>query len=172
MTDTILYLCLARLDGVDRIFAWASGDDSPDEIVVDDAGNICTFESQQDARAAFQLKGRIVSPNEPVSYDFDSIVEWCKSTAPVSDCEQLLNVWNMLTDLPGETSLFRAADMRAKNLYDKLFWATNPPALTPPGEQFIPTWNASEADDIKRLLLLGIAEFRGRVAPASPRQTS
>ena len=35
--------------------------------------------------------------------------------------------------------------------------------ITPPGEHFTPTWSPRETAAIKRLLLLGVAEFRGRL---------
>jgi hypothetical protein len=162
MSDTVVYLCIARLGGTDRIFLWESGD-APDRIVVNDVGLIPTFPSEDAAREAGQSGERVVSSERPPLYDFDAIQGWCESNADVLDCSALMNAWNMLGDLPHRESLFTGADTRANHIYEKLFIGCNLPAVTPPGEHFAPTWSASETADLKRLLLLGLAEFRARV---------
>lgn len=78
-------------------------------------------------------------------------------------CSPLLNVWNLITDLPGHATLFDHADARATAIYDKLFWGCNVPAMTPAGEHFTPSWSSSELAALKHLLLLSIAELRARL---------
>jgi hypothetical protein len=169
MAQTVLYLCVARIDGSDVTFAWASGGADADRVVLTNSGAILTFESPQAARAALLAERHAVAADEPAFHDFDELLRWCKSSAGISSagissCPGLLRLWNLLADLPREGSLFGAAETRARRAYDKLFWGSNHPAITPPGEHFTPTWTALETAKIKRLLLLGVAEFRGRLA--------
>lgn len=163
MSDAVRYLCAARLDGTDRYFLWESGDDAPDRVVLDDAGFVLTFPGEQAAREAPSVESEAVSPEQTAVYDLDAIETWAKSTAEVRDCSELLNAWNLFGDLPRGENLFGEAAARANLVYDKLFWGCNLPAMTPPGEHYVPIWSASETAALKRLLMLGLAEFRGRI---------
>jgi hypothetical protein len=132
-------------------------------VVVDDKGFVLSFSSVAAAMEAARASGWNVDSEEPSAYDVDGIEQWCRSDAGVRDCNELLNVWNLLVDLPGGENLFRAADARARGLYDKLFRACNLPSMTPAGEHYEPVWTASETAALKHLLLLGMAEFRARL---------
>ena len=111
---------------------------------------------------AGHVNGWNISSEEPSTYEIDRIEQWCRSDAGVRDCRELLNVWNLLVDMPSAESLFRAADARALSLYDKLFRGCNLPSITPAGEHYEPVWTPSETAALKHLLLLGLAEFRAR----------
>lgn len=161
MTDAVRYLCIVRLDETDRVLVWEGEDPGPARVVVDDNGFIVVFASEVQARQA--AASWSISPDEATLYDFDAIEKWCRSDAGIRDSLQLLNAWNFLVDLPNGDSLFRAADARSLGLYDKLFRSCNLPAITPPGESFVPTWTASETAGLKHLLLLGLAELRARI---------
>jgi hypothetical protein len=163
MSGTILYLCIVRLDGVERVLSWESYDGTPDQVTLDDEGMILAFPSEQIARNAHQLTGRLVSADAPAIYDFDATLDWCKSDAEVRDCRPILDIWNLLSDLPHDRNLFAGSDGHANDVYEKLFFGCNLPAITPPGEQYEPTWSRSETAEIKRLLILGLAEFRARL---------
>jgi len=104
-------------------------------------------------------------------YDFDRVRTWCD--APVAagvECRAFLDVWNFLDDLSGlpadadtpYTRLSRAA----AGSYDKLFWANNLPAVTPPGEHFDPSWSPEELTAIRGVFEAGLdvlaSELAGR----------
>jgi len=162
MSGAVRYLCIARLRGAERVFLWEDEDGGASRVIVDDEGFVVSFASVAEVAAAGQVNGWNISSEEATTYDIDAIEEWARSDAPVGDCRQLLNVWNLLIDLPGAENLFRAADARALGLYDKLFRGCNLPAMTRPGEKYEPVWTASETSALKQLLLLGIAELRAR----------
>ncbi len=162
MRETVRYLCSARLDGVRRIFLWDSGDDGADQVVVDDKGKVLEFPSESAARDSRPPAGHVLSSEPATHYDFDAIQAWCASTTDTLDCATLLNAWNLLGDLPHAENLFTWADVRAKGVYDKLFFGCNLPAITPQGEHYVPKWSSSEIAALKRLLRLGLAEFRAR----------
>jgi hypothetical protein len=159
VSERIRYLCIARLGGSARVFCWDSGGDAADAVVLGDAGVIQTFGSEADARQAAHAA---MSPEAPAHYDLDALEAWCKSTDTVHSCSELLDAWNLFGDLPRAESVFAKADSGATPLYDKLFHGCNLPAMTEPGEHYTPTWSASELAQLKRALLLGLAEFRAR----------
>jgi hypothetical protein len=162
MSEAVRYLCVARLSGDERVFLWKGEDPGPAGVVVDDKGFVLSYSSDAAAIEAALANGWNVATEEPTAYDIDAIERWCRSDAGVRDCTELLNAWNLFTDLPGGENLFRAADARALALYDKLFRACNLPSMTPPGEHYEPVWTSSETTALKHLLLLGMAEFRAR----------
>jgi hypothetical protein len=156
------YLCVARLDETERVFLWEGEDPGPARLVVDDGGFVLSFASIAAALEVGKANAWNISSEEPAAYDIDGIEQWCRSDAGIRDCNQLLNAWNLLVDLPGGENLFRAADARALGLYDKLFKGCNLPSMTPAGEHCEPVWTASEMAALKHLLLLGMAELRAR----------
>jgi hypothetical protein len=158
MTNDSRYVCMARLDGAERWFFWDRGDETPDRVVVDGAGSIVCFRSERDARTS----SSDVSPERAAIYDLDTIEAWCRSNSGAVDCPVLLNAWNLFGDLP-RGHLFDAADARATGVYDKLFFGCNLPAVTPPGEHYVPTWTPAELHELKRVLLLGLADVRARL---------
>jgi hypothetical protein len=162
MSAAVRYLCSVRLDGVHRIFLWESGDDGFDQVVLDDKGMVLEFPSESAAREFRPPPGHVLSSEPATHYDFDTVLSWCGSATDTLDCATLLNAWNLLGDLPHVENLFAWADVRAKGVYDKLFFGCNLPAITPKGEHYVPTWSASEITALKRLLRLGLAEFRAR----------
>jgi hypothetical protein len=163
MSDVERYLTVARLDAVDRVFFWERWTDPPDRIVLDDAGMVLAFPSEQAAREAAAGKSPELSVEEGSVYDLDTVDAWCKSSDTIGDCAHLLDAWNLLADLPRYASLFTAADARLTAVYDKLFRGCNLPATTPDGEHYVPVWTASETAALKHMLLLGLAELRARL---------
>jgi hypothetical protein len=149
---------VARVDGRDRYFLQESIDEVPDRVVLDRDGFVLSFPSETAAREAGEL-----CPEEVSVYDLDALEAWCKSADEVGECSVLLAAWNLLNDLHVGDGLFVRAEARATATYDKLFWGSNLPAMTPPGEHYTPSWSASELAALKHVLLLGLAELRGRL---------
>lgn len=163
MSEVIRYLCVARMNGADRVFLWEGEDPGPAHVVVDEEGFVWSFPTTAAAREAAAAQRWHVSSEEPSVYDTDGMERWCRSDADVLDCRELLNAWNLFVDLPDGENLFRAADARALGVYDKLFGGCNLPSMTPLGEQCEPAWTTPETTALKHVLLLGLAEFRARL---------
>jgi hypothetical protein len=164
MSEAIRYLCVARLCGQETFFFWESRADALGRVVLDEAGFVLAFPSELEARNAVSAT-HTVSTESPAFYDFDAVKAWCVSDNQSFDCSEMLNVWNMLTDVPlVRESLFLALDSRANTIYDKLFYSCSVLPTAPEGEHRIPDWNTSEINALKRLLLLGLSEFRARIA--------
>ena len=161
MYDLARYVCIARLDQHDVVFLWETGDDAPDRVVLDETGAIVTFADEHAARQS-GTETLPVTEGQVTRYDLDALEAWCRSVAPIGECSPLLNAWNLFGDLP-KSDLYEAVNEGATPIYDKLFWGCNLPAMTPPGEHYVPTWTETETATLKRLLLLGVAEFRARL---------
>lgn len=163
MSEVVRYLCVARLNGAEHVLLWEDDDSGPSRVVVDEEGFVRSFPTAAAAVAAAAADGWTVSPEDASTYDLDAIEAWCRSSADVQGCIELLNTWNLLVDLPDGENLFRAADARALGLYDKLFGGCNLPSMTPPEAHYEPLWTAPETAALKHVLLLGLAEFRARL---------
>jgi hypothetical protein len=161
-SESVVYLCRGRLDGRDFIFFWKS--DKSDAVLTDNVGAILAFSSEAEAREQAQRRIGVVAPEPAPMYDFDRVREWCVSVDTTVDCHLLLDTWNILSDVPHQRSLFDEADARVDVIYEKLVIGCEIPALTVSGKSSPPSWSASEIAALKRLLLLGINEFRSRVS--------
>jgi len=162
VSEAVRYLCVARLNGIDRVFLWEGHEPGPSRVVVDAGGLIRSFPTAAAAAEAVALEQWNVSPEDPQLYDLDRIEGWCRSEAAVRDFSELLSGWNLLLDLPDGENVFRAADARARGLYDKLFKSCNLPSMTSSAGHVEPTWTQSETAALKHVFLLGLAEFRSR----------
>jgi len=167
MSPRVYHVCGVRLDGRELLFLWFTNDrDGIEEI---SPGQIRTFPSAESARTWARQGGVTVAADPTVWYDLQEIAQWCgRPTAEGIDCARFLDVWNLLGDLSSDsTSIFRGADRRGKAVYDKLFFGTNLPSVTPPGEAYSPAWSEADVRELARVLQLGLAEFRDRLPAAA-----
>jgi hypothetical protein len=169
MTAAHRYLCIARLDGIDRVFLWEGEDPGPARVVVDDEGFAIPFPTEAEARSVAEEWA--LSPDSATFYDLDGIDRWCHSQEGIREYTDLLDAWNLFVDLPKGDDLFRAADRRALLLYDKLVKSSRLPTLTAAGDNAPPSWSTAEIAALKRLLLLGLAEFRARLRAPDTEQS-
>jgi hypothetical protein len=155
------YPCRVRLDDETRFVAWYTAD--LDGFLREPDGRLVVVGSV----AALPVP---LASAEPVGYDFDRIRAWCADPAAAKvDCRAFLDAWNFLDDLTGlhaeaDTPYTRLSRTSA-DVYDKIFWANNLPAVTPPGQRFVPSWSWLELVTIRQLFESGLVvladELRG-----------
>jgi hypothetical protein len=169
------YICLARLGGASHYFLWQTDleTDRLDRVVVDDGGRIASFATEIEARTHANARGEPAATEPPVVYDLDRLAAWCDHPAEVTlDCEAILDVWNLFSDLgdpaPAVTNAFRFAASSAGASYEKLLFGTNLPAMTPAGSSYTPLWSAAELDRLSQTLRLGLQEFASRLPSIGP----
>jgi len=71
---------------------------------------------------------------------------------------QLMNFWNMMTDLSKSLGIDFFGNKRTKQIdkvYDKLFWGLNLPSVTPIGKEYIPIWETHEKKIMSQVVLDG-----------------
>lgn len=153
------YACRLRLDGHTVSVVWYSAD--VDGFLRDRAGRMVVARTPEGLAAAARAAGIELEDDESTDFDFDRIREWCVAPDPAAvDCAAFLNAWNFLDDLSGlhagadtpYTRLSRAAE----GPYDALFRGNNLPALTPPGERFVPAWTAEDVAAIRGVMAAGV----------------
>src|SRR5208337_3699746 len=169
MEERFHYLCRVRFDGIVIFVVWHSVE--RDGFVRDEAGRLraaCTPEALTGIAGA-----RNVVPvnSEPIEYDFDRIRAWCAAPDVAGvDHAAFLDASNFLNDLAGlhdgADTPYTRLSRGATECYDRLFWGSNPPAVTPPGARFEPAWQADELIAIRRVFEagFGLLESELRVA--------
>ena len=153
-----------RLDGVDLFVIWYTADS--DGFVRAPGGRVVVADTAE-------ALGVASASALPAAYDFDRVQAWCDyPNAAGLDCRAFLDAWNFLDDLTGlpagadtpYTRLSRAA----VGCYDKLFWGTNLPAVTPPGGRFDPAWTPAELAAIRSVFTAGLPVLRAELAGNAP----
>lgn len=86
MSEVVRYLCIARLNGEDRVFLWEGEDPGPARVVVDEQGWVTSFSSVGAAMDAARANDWNVSSEEPAVYDIDGIAQRCRSDVGIQDC--------------------------------------------------------------------------------------
>jgi len=162
-TEATVFVIDCKIHGRQVHLLWLSEAADSDHLLM--AGSkIRCFSSEAEARNFALANFRNVSPDAPFDYDFDAIILWCADDLDANvNCEQVLNAWNLLTDIPRKPSIpsaFVDAERQQSMLYDKLFWGSNLPSMTPEGKHFEPSWSQQEVQVLKGLLASGITEFQ------------
>ena len=158
------YPCRVRLDGCDRFVAWYTAEHDG-------------FARHPDGRlvVAATLDGLDVPWTEShlTVYDFDRVQNWCETPEQSAiDCPAFLDAWNFLDDLAefhaGARAPYTRASQTAGDCYNRLFWSNNPPAITPPGERFVPSWSAEDLVAIREVFETGFGVLRSELAGLIP----
>ena len=123
-------------------------------FLMDENGKPVFFGSLAELNA-FAEKNDIELDEEITEYDLDDITV----TAEMLDCNEVIQKWNIMSDLAlsvGED--FSGEDKRFNDIYDKLFFGCNLPAVNHP--PYTPEWNAEEIAEINRILAEGATIFK------------
>jgi hypothetical protein len=152
--ERLHFPCRVRLSGADVFVIWY--EDERNGIVRVPDGRLLVAASRASLAVEASEVGVAPEPEDQTNYDFDQVRAWCRRpTAEGVECSAFLDVWNFFDDLAG---LHTASDTESARLsraavgcYDKLFWGNNLPSVTPPGEQFVPSWSPEELAAIGRM---------------------
>jgi hypothetical protein len=169
MATVNAFSCELSWHGRRGFFIWLSNDH--DGVVLDPAGSIRLFDSPAALNQFVLVEGLTLTEEDTLLWDFDKVLAWCSDPRPPVDCSNLLNVWNMLTDIHasrGNTNdLLSHAGQRSQAVYDKLFYGCNLPAVTPEGQWFELKWSVEECRSLAQLLRLGLAELEAALPEKS-----
>jgi hypothetical protein len=165
------YACRYRLDGEDRYLRWFDGGPPTweDGVVLDDDGTVPAFGSIEEVAACALARGVALGEAGMFAtlHNLDVVAAWLeRPSAEEVDCDALLSAWNLVADVA--VSVGAGLDPWADatiGVYQKLFWGNNLPAMTPPGERYVPEWDADEVGQIAEVLGEGLRVFRAAVRP-------
>ena len=168
------YALWYRLGNRDRYLIWCSqaldwsGEDR-DGVLITPGRVVPCFLSMPALRSYAQKHSAApMSDEEPLLHDLDILAHWLRSKrrtrARHVDCDAFLAAWNLFGDLSLSLGAsFDADKERTRRIYLKLFYGNNLPAVTPPGEWFVPYWSGREMDMMHEVLSHGLALFRASV---------
>lgn len=167
-----------RLDGQRRFFLRYDGGAYPDGVFVDHRLQIQTFHSIEDALAFARSRGLSMYDADPpvqmlngrpAMIDLDVITRWLHSPSGASlDCIAILDALNLFEDVSLTlAAAFSIKDPILDGVYDKLFWGSNLPTMTPDGDHYVPSWDEDEVRRLAEALARGLAIFRAHVKLAS-----
>ena len=160
MDKKLYYLCRFQLNGSCFVI-WYTNDD--DGLLHESTGRLFTFSTEEGALTHAAVSGLILEDGPPMHFDFDSLARWCeRPSAETIDCSGFLNAWNMLFD----AGALQAGDFD-RDVYDKLFWGNNLPAVTPLGETYTPRWTLDEMRKLQLILGRGIDRLRAKLEAAA-----
>ena len=138
--------------------------------MLDAKGNIPVFVSMDALSAYAQIENIILVQEEPCLHHLDAIVEWLKVEHPEPEgkaainCNEFLAAWNLFADVSRSIGGNFDADREfTADIYDKLFWGNNLPAVTPEGQCYIPFWSETEERIIRDVMSQGLQMFRNSI---------
>jgi hypothetical protein len=153
------YACSVRIRGEDIHVLWFTND--MDGLERTDSGSIRHFDDLDQVRA-YCVANEIDLSTPATKYDLDQILLWSRSPIEPLNCPEVLNTWNFLMDAQqasDSNELLQHADRRAGGIYDKLFFGSNLPSVTPEGQEYQPAWSVDELQTLSSLLTRGIHAF-------------
>ncbi len=175
----VYYAVRYRLDHKDRWLLWHSDDAAngleADGIVVDQTSQVPVFRTPQGLATYAETNNLLPLENDNSAfYNFDAVEKWLKRKRPTQlDCVEFLNAWNLLADLSATISGdFDSDKIETGDIYSKLFWGSNIPAITPPGKHYDPVWVGRESRIIRQVIEHGLSLFRRNILQAEPKSTS
>ena len=166
--ERLYFPCRVRLNGADIFLLWY--EDERDGFVRTPGGGL-VVEASLDSLAAEAAELGVELAEARTEYDFDRVRSWCRGpTAEGVDCQTFLDVWNFFDDLAGLHTApgteYARLSRAAAACYDKLFWGSNLPSVTPPGERFDPSWSPEELAAVGQVFEAGLgcleADLSGR----------
>ena len=123
-------------------------------FLTDENGKPVFFDSPAELNT-FAEKNGIELDEDITEYDLDDITV----TAETLDCNDVNTRWNIISDFALTVGAeFSGENKRYNNIYDKLFFGCNLPAMNHP--PYTPEWNAEEVDTINRVLSEGAELMR------------
>jgi hypothetical protein len=162
----LYFPCRVRLNGADAFLLWY--EDERDGFARTPDGRLLVGASL-DALATSAAGLGVEWGEAYTDYDFDRVRAWCRRpTSEGFECRAFLDAWNFFDDLAGlrtaPSSEYARVSEAATACYDKLFWGSNLPSVTPPGERFDPTWSAKELEAVRRVFEAGLAYLEAELA--------
>ncbi|MCL2054190.1 MAG: hypothetical protein FWG90_07115 [Oscillospiraceae bacterium] len=160
-----IFLIQFLYDGLKNYSIWYSDySDDKDGLFCNEDKKILCFGAKNSALQFLAEKNLQLYQNdeyEIMLYDFDWLNAWIKSDDVNVICNDILNFWNIFTDIAYSTGVNFKGDNKNASIniiYDKLFYGNN--ILKPSDEEdYIPIWDKKQIKLIKSIMKNGIEMF-------------
>jgi len=157
------YLVQYRFNDQRRYFFWFS--EVSDGVLTDGSKRVITFSTKLEALSFAKKRKFKVMKSRTTFYDFDIIKKWILPNATI-DCKPMLDFWNMIKDISSSVGVdFNYESVKYNKVYNKLFWGSNLPAVTPRGSKYLPKWNDSEKRLISGMFRSGLKIIEAELLP-------
>lgn len=141
--------------------------DDLDGLVVDSStAKVLAFKNKEVLINLAQKNNLVIQDEEPVLHDLDYVQDWIISGAIDVDCQKALIAWNLFTDVVTTLNLEFKGNKKNRirnKIYDKLFFGSNIPTVTPKGESLAPQWSKTELATMTDIMKEGIAITRSKL---------
>ena len=170
MSERRYYPLWFRLNQQDGYFLWFS--DEPDGVFLTDDNRIVVSQNRASLKAYTAQLGLPLEPEDPLLHDLDTVQTWLlNQNASAIHCRDFLAAWNLFDDI--RASVQHITDVGSnsaeiEDIYDKLFFGNNLPAITPEGKTYIPEWTSEEVTLLVDLFTQGLNDFRNRLFFSEP----
>jgi hypothetical protein len=156
---------LYRLGHQQRYLIWISNE--RDGVVVDGAGLVPIFKDAEAVQTYADQNGYNLESEQPVLHNLDWVAGWVDEPGRSINCSEALAAWNLFSDVArsvrGRGSVFRRLDSWFPAVYNKLFWGSNLPSLTPTDCHYDPEWSVEESRGLAQVLDTGLEMFRSSI---------
>ena len=165
MDKSTYYTLWFRLDQRDGYFIWISNE--PDGVVLNSDKMIVVYRDFVSFTAYTIQSGVPLEQESPILHDLDVVQTWLSNPQHNTiDCRAFLAAWNLFDDIrasvePVSDSICASAG--AEDIYDKLFFGNNLPAITKEGMTYIPEWTSDNVAVIADILGHRLRDFRNRL---------
>lgn len=140
--------------------------DDIDGVVVE-KNKILIFASMQEILAYSKTKNIDIVIDAITLYNFDKITLWLsKYKNEKIICHEILNIWNFFTDISKSLNIKFIGNNKDKitnKIYNKLFWGSNLPSVTPKGKFYIPIWRKSKRKKLAKILTEAMLIFKNYI---------
>lgn len=147
------YIVSIIINGEKHFVIWFS---NHEDGMITENKKLISFEADSQCRD-YALRNGMVLEEEESGFDFDAIKPWLSKPDNKISYNTFLNIWNMMSDLAVSVGIPFLGDGKVySDIYDKLFFGCNLPAIRGDGELYIPKWNKDEIASIANVLKNGM----------------
>ncbi len=129
-----------------------SDESKKDKVMLED-NKVLTFTEKSDLIRYAERVGITIIEDEEFRNDIH-VMKRFRYRRRKKDCIYLINIWNMVSDINyslGRKTFAECRNSDVDNIYDKMFYGLNLPAITPEGEEWLPTFTNREEKLINEL---------------------
>ena len=160
-----------RFSGDDRYLIWSTHEpgEFADRVFSNNNSQLLSFDTLVDCQQFASARGMTLKlESNPVQHDFDAARTWAQTPISTSEsCNNALVIWNLLDDacesLPNELVDLRLILERSRDVYERLFYGSSLPVITPEGKSYNPVWDDDDIADLRRVFGPGLDPFKNVV---------